>query len=125
MKSVQGTMLLVILLTGCVGMPESQEEWTFHVLNAVDTMQTIRIGNSDCAYEKNPFTKAVLGRHPEEAETIGFFLLVSYLHRVITVSLQDKDPEWRKMWSNIFIGGKGITVLSNQLIGIGPFDIDC
>jgi hypothetical protein len=118
-------LLLITPLLGCVGWPETQDEWAFHVLNAVDAAQTVQIGESECYHEGNPITRAALGTKPEEKETLAFFFLVSYMHRGVTVWLEDKPPKYRRLWAKLSIGAKAVTVVGNQAKGIGPLDTRC
>ena len=74
--------LAIAGLAGCADMRPT--EYAFHAFNAVDAVQTISIGKSECYHEVAPITAQVLGDHPKAGETVAYFAGVSVIHYAVS-----------------------------------------
>ena len=85
-----------------------KEEYVFQALNAIDTIQTIRILDKG-GRELNP----ILGSHPSTEKVIAFKTVNAALHLGVTMYLMDHHPRYVKTWQRVSIGLMGTVVVLN------------
>lgn len=86
-------------------------EYAFQALNIADVVTTIDALHHGYS-ERNP----ILGRHPSDAEVIGYNAGVGLLHVAGTMFLQDHAPRFVKPWEIFTISVKGGAVMNNIIV---------
>lgn len=150
---------LVVLLSGCAanrGSMSAQVAW--QAMNVVDMGQTVHIARSKrtdkqmaawfnqgmtanryCFEEVNPLTRALIGKHPSEAEVIGSSLLWAAGHALVSRWLDRRtdaafasDSPNRGAWyvgriafHGVMLGSKAWQIGHNNSIGLKPFGQGC
>lgn len=94
---------------------DTRREIAYNVFAAVDMMQTMDIRNHDNIEEAVPFTRAILGRNPEPAQTAAYFVATSALHYGISRAL---PHGWREGWQAVTIIIEGSVVANNYVVGL-------
>jgi hypothetical protein len=101
--------------------PESEAVW--QLLHAVDAAQTIHIARApECFYEKAPLTRAIVGKHPGEAEVAAIMVGYSLLHQYLTDRLEGR---WLRTYQVVSFINTARNVANNHRIGLRPFGSGC
>lgn len=112
----------LILLQGCGAIDTmTTEEKIWQSMNIVDGLQTINIAkNPRCYYEATYLSKALVGKHPSEAEVIALMTTYAVAHYQMSRFLERRDaPQWvQKTFQYVMIGTKGVTIANNHRIGL-------
>jgi len=117
-------------------MTDAEKVW--HVMNVIDTAQTINIARApECYKESNPLTRALIGEHPSTGNVIAIGVLYSVLYRAANQYIEDhniinSDGYFDTGWGYAKLGldvlglaTKGFTIGHNHTIGLRPFGSGC
>ena len=111
------------LLSGCDTLPLAKGEAAWQLLHAVDTAQTIHIARApECFYENAPLTRAIIGKHPSEAEVAAIMVGYSMLHQYVSRRL---EGNWLRAFQVVSIANTARNVANNHRIGLRPFGAGC
>lgn len=117
------TLLLALSLSGCALTPEQ----TWQAIHLIDTGQTLHIARApECYYENAPLTRAIIGKHPNEAEVAAIMITYSLLHDYISDRLRERENlAWLRAFQVVTILNSGRNVIHNHQIGLRPFGSGC
>lgn len=111
-------LAIVVMATGCETL-RRPEELAWQSMHVVDTLQTLKIVNDDCLYEKNPVTQLLIGKKPSTHGVIAWGIGAAGAHLLVSDALIARDmPRAYAVWQLVNIGTLGATIANNHAIGI-------
>lgn len=128
----------IVLTAGCAELkprPPSAVEVVYQVANAYDFAQTVNTARRpDCGYyERDPFTKTLVGEHPPQGQVEGVWAAQAVFHYAVSNWLANEvdatDSNWWRAalvtWQVLTIADSVHNVVHNQSIGLRPFGAGC
>jgi hypothetical protein len=112
--------LACAVLGGCAITP-GHEEVAFQTLSAIDTVQSLDISRHPQRWQEvDEPTRAILGAHPNEAQTVAWGIGRGAAHAAVTYALMRCDaPAWTvHAWEVVTIASEASTVRHNYRIGM-------
>ena len=110
------------LLSGCASSP-AEKAW--QAMHLVDVAQTISgAARDDCFYERDPFTRRLIGRQPSTEAVIAWGIGAGVAHYALDRWLANNghaNKKWVQILRAVDLGAKGFTIGRNHQIGIRPF----
>lgn len=120
---VAASIVCGTLLSGCAGMSPRATEAAWQALHAVDAAQSIHIAREpECFHENAPLTRAIIGKHPSEAEVAAVMVGYSFLHAYLTDRLEGR---WLRTYQFVSFAATARNVVRNHQIGLRPFGSGC
>ena len=117
-----GLIAAFVLVSGCASSP-SERAW--QAMHLVDVAQTISGAARDaCFFERDPFTRRLIGRQPSTEAVIAWGVGVGVAHYALDRWLTNSghaDKKWVQILRAVDLGAKGFTIGRNHQIGIRVF----